>query len=223
MDYQSDPYGLSPVDFYNLKPDWGPSDYNRPQMLVFSGIYQLPLGRGRKFVNNANVITDDILGGWNIGTIITLDSGQPFNVQANGDIANTGWGSQRAQRVTGKDRYLSGGGGGKAYKQWVNYAAYTNPAQYTLSTNVRKNDMLGPSFKNVDFNLTKNFHLFETANLIFKSEFFNILNHTNYGTPNNGLGSVSFDANNNYTGSFGNIYGANGQGRLVQFGLKIQF
>ena len=38
LDYQSDPYGLSPVDFYNLKPDWGPSDYNRPQMLVFSGI-----------------------------------------------------------------------------------------------------------------------------------------------------------------------------------------
>lgn len=223
MDYQSDPYGLSPVDFYNLKPDWGPSDYNRPQMLVFSGIYQLPVGRGRKFINNANVFTDDVLGGWNVGTIITLDSGQPFTVFANGDIANTGWGSQRAQRVTGKDRYLSGGGGGTAYKQWVNYAAYTNPDQYTLSTNVRKNDMLGPSFKNVDFNLTKNFHLFETANLIFKSEFFNILNHTNYGTPNNGLGSVSFDTNNNYTGSFGNIYGANGLGRLVQFGLKIQF
>lgn len=223
MDYQSDPYGLSPVDFYNLKPDWGPSDFNRPQMLVFSGIYQLPVGKGRRFLNNSNAFTEEALGGWNAGTIITLDSGQPFTVFANGDIANTGWGNQRAERVPGKDRYLSGGGGGQAYKQWVNYAAYTNPPQYTLSTNVRKNDMLGPQYKNVDFNLTKNFHLFETANLIFKSEFFNIFNHTNYGTPSNNLGGVSFGPDNNYTGTFGNIYGVNGLGRLVQFGMKVQF
>src|ERR1019366_136799 len=154
----------------------------------------------------------------------TLDSGQPFDVQANGDIANTEWQSQRAERISGVNRYVSAGGGGSAaYKSWVNYAAYKNPAPYTVSTTVRKNDMLGPTYKNVDFNLTKNFHLFETANLIFKSEFFNIFNHTNYSTPNNNLGNVSFGTNNNYTGSFGNIYGANGLGRLVQFGLKIQF
>jgi hypothetical protein len=224
MDYQSDPYGLAPVSFYNMKPDWGPSDYNRPQMLVFSGIYQLPVGKGRRFLNNSNAFADEALGGWNVGTIVTLDSGQPFDVQANGDIANTEWQSQRAERISGVNRYVSAGGGGSAaYKSWVNYAAYKNPAPYTVSTTVRKNDMLGPSFKNVDFNLTKNFHLFETANLIFKSEFFNIFNHTNYATPNNNLGNVSFDANNNYTGSFGNIYGVNGQGRLLQFGLKVQF
>lgn len=223
MDYQSDPYGLSPVDFYNLKPDWGPSDFNRPQMLVFSGIYKLPVGKGRQFLNHGNAFTEQALGGWNAGTIITLDSGQPFTVFANGDIANTGWGDQRAERVPGVNRYLSAGGGGTAYKQWVNYAAYTNPAPYTVSTTVKKNDMLGPSYKNVDFNLTKEFHLFESANLIFKSEFFNIFNHTNYGTPNNNLGEVTFDQNNNYTGSFGNIYGTNGLGRLVQFGLKVQF
>jgi hypothetical protein len=211
LDWQSDPYSGGPVDFYNVRPDWGPSDYNRPQMFVFSGLYQLPVGKGKRFLNGANALTDQVLGGWNVGTIVTLDSGAPTNVFTNGDVANTGWGNQRAQR-TGANPYLSSGGGGKALKQWLNAAAFAQPAAFTRG-NEGRNDLHIPSFKNLDFNATKNFSLFESSKLIFKAEMFNIFNHTNYGTPSNTVGS----------NGFGQILSANGQGRLVQFGLKVQF
>jgi hypothetical protein len=214
MDWQSDPYDTAPVDFYNMKPDWGPSDYNRPQLLVISGIYQLPVGKDKRFLNTSNWATDGLLGGWALGTIITLDSGAPFDVLASGDIANTGWGNQRAQR-TGSAPYAPGGGGGKSYKQWLNPEGFTNPAQYTRG-NESRNDLHTPPYKNVDFNATKNFHLYESSVLIFKAEMFNLFNHTNYGTPVN---TVNLAPNNN----FGQILGANGYGRLVQFGLKVQF
>ena len=211
LDWQSDPYSGGPVDFYNVRPDWGPSDYNRPQMFVFSGIYQLPVGRGKRFLNGANPFTDNALGGWSVGSIITLNSGAPTNVFANGDVANTGWGSQRAQR-TGADPYSSSGGGGTALKRWLNAAAFTQPAAFTRG-NESRNDLHNPSFTNVDFNATKNFSLFETSKLVFKAEMFNIFNHTNYGTPNRTVNNSGF----------GQILVSNGQGRLIQFALKVQF
>ena len=211
LDWQSDPYSGGPVDFYNLRRDWGPSDYNRPQMFVFSGIYQLPVGRGKRFLNGANAFTNNVLGGWNVGSIISLNSGAPTNVFANGDVANTGWGGQRAQR-TGANPYSSSGGGGTSLKQWLNAAAFTQPAAFTRGNEAR-NDLHDPSFKNVDFNLTKNFPLFETSKLVFKAEMFNIFNHTNYGSPNNTVNNSGF----------GQILSSNGQGRLIQFALKVQF
>ena len=60
-----------------MSPDNGPSDYNRTQMFVFSGIYQLPFGRGKQFLNTANTLADTFLGGWSLGSIIPLYSGQP--------------------------------------------------------------------------------------------------------------------------------------------------
>jgi hypothetical protein len=213
LDWQSDPYSnfAGPVDFYNMRADWGPSDYNRPQIFVFSGIYQLPVGRGKQFLNGANAFTDAVLGGWSVGTIITHNSGAPTNVAANGDVANTGWGGQRAQR-TGASPYMSGGGGGKALKQWLSPAAFTQPAAFTRG-NESRNDLHDPSFNNVDFNATKIFPLFERSKLVFKAEMFNIFNHTNYGTPSNTVQSSGF----------GQINSANGYGRLIQFGLKVQF
>jgi len=209
MDWQSDPYGTQPRDYYNLRADWGPSDYNRPQLFVFSSIYQLPVGRGKQFLKDASTLTDRVLGGWSLGTIISLESGSPTDALANGDVANTGWPSQRAQR-TGADPYSVSGGGG--FKQWLNPASFAQPAPFTVGDESR-NDLHGPSFKNVDFNASKLFPLTERTNLIFRAEMFNLFNHTNYGLPSTTV------ANSN----FGQITTANGTGRLVQFGLKVQF
>jgi Carboxypeptidase regulatory-like domain/TonB dependent receptor len=211
MDWQSDPYSTEPVDFYNMRPDWGPSDYNRQQIFVFSGVYQLPIGRGKQFLNSANSFTNVVLGGWMVGSIITFDSGAPFNAFADGDVANAGWPSQRAER-TSANPYSRSGGGGKGLKQWLNTAAFTQPAEYTRG-NENRNDLHAPPYKDVDFNATKSFPLFEESKLIFKAEMFNIFNHTNYSTP-----SDTVD-----TSSFGEILSSNGYGRLVQFGLKVQF
>jgi Carboxypeptidase regulatory-like domain/TonB dependent receptor len=212
LDWQSDPYGTQPRDFYNLRADWGPSDYNRPQLFVFSSIYQLPVGKGKRYLGDANTFTDKVLGGWSLGTIISLESGAPTDALANGDVANTGWPSQRAQR-TGADPYSVSGGSG--FKQWLNPAAFAQPTPFTVGDESR-NDLHGPSFKNVDFNASKSFPLREGTNLIFRAEMFNLFNHTNYALP----GTSALTVGNS---NFGEITTANGTGRLVQFALKVQF
>lgn len=97
-------------------------------------------------------------------------------------------------------------------KQWLNPAAFTQPAQFTRG-NESRNDVHAPSYKDMDFNVAKSFPLFETSKLIFRAEMFNLFNHTNYGNPNQTVGSSGF----------GQIDSANGYGRLVQFALKVQF
>lgn len=214
LDWQSDEYGsVVPVNFYNLPAEYGPSDYNRTQMFVFSSVYALPFGKQRKFLGNASGIEQALLGGWNVGTIIALNSGAPFEVLAGADVTNTGDPSQRAER-TGADPYAVAGG--QHVSQWLNPAAFAEPAPYTYG-NQRRNDLVGPAFKNVDFNVSKDFALTETARLQFRSEFFNFFNHTNYGNPNNnvlsgGFGAITQTAN-------GGLY----TGREIQFALKVLF
>lgn len=210
MDWQSDPYVNGQPDFYNLKQDWGVSDYNRTHMFVWSGLYQLPFGRGKAVLSSSHGIAQALAGDWSVGSIITLNSGAPFNALAGGDIANTGGPSQRAQR-TGDSPY-GGTGFHQSVTGWLNKAAFAVPAQFTFG-NERRNDLVGPAFKNVDFNASKSFPLFESMNLQFRAELFNLFNHTNYNNPDNGV----------QDSQFGQILSAAGPGRQVQFALKVVF
>ena len=210
MDWQSDPYVNQQPDFYNLKQDWAVSDYNRAQMFVFSSLYQLPFGRNKAFLNDAGKLVQTVAGDWNVGGIITLNSGAPFFAQAGGDIANTGGPSQRAQR-TGVDPY-SGPGFRQTPATWINKAAFAVPALFTYG-NEKRNDLIGPSFKNVDFNVSKNFPLVESMQLQFRAEMFNLFNHTNYSTPDSSV----------QDNQFGQITSAAGFGRQLQFALKLVF
>lgn len=211
MDWQSDPYTNSEPNFYNLNMDWGPSDYDKTHILVLTEVYQLPFGKGKTYLNNANRLVDGIAGGWTLGSIVTLNSGAPFNVLAGEDIANTGGPGQRGQR-TNADPY-GGSGFTQSRTNWLNPAAFTEPSQYTFG-NEHRNDLVGPRYTNFDLNLAKNFPLFEAAHLEFRSEFFNIFNHTNLNNPDNTLTD----------GSFGQILSSAGSGgRKIQFALKIVF
>jgi hypothetical protein len=210
LDWQSDPYVNAEPNFYDLSSDWGPSDYNRTHMFVFSGLYQLPFGRGKSFLSSPNGFVQAVAGNWSLGTIITLNSGAPFNVLAGGDVANTGGPNQRAER-TGASPY-SATGFHQSSNDWLNKAAFAVPASFTFG-NERRNDLVGPTFKNVDFNASKSFPLYEDLNLQFRAEFFNFFNHTNYNNPDNGV----------QDGAFGQILSAAGPGREVQFALKLVF
>jgi hypothetical protein len=210
MDWQSDPYTNSEPNFYNLHEDWGPSDYNKTNMVVLTEVYQLPFGHGKKYLASSNHLVDGIAGGWELGSIITLNSGAPFNAFAGGDIANTGGPGQRAQR-TGIAPFDSPGFS-QSRLQWINPAAFTQPAAYTFG-NERRNDLVGPRYDNFDVNLSKSWRLFDGSSLQFRSEFFNIFNHTNLSNPDNTVTD----------GSFGQILSAAGSGREVQFALKIMF
>ena len=194
---------------YNIRGDWGPSSFNRSQMFVLSGVYALPFGRGQAYLSSNGKVVQALAGGWNVGSIISLISGTPFDVLAGGDVANVGGGTQRANRVGAP---YSGQELGGPTKMWLNKAGFAVPAKYTFG-NEGRNDLVGPPFKNVDFSAFKDFSLLENAKLEFRSEFFNVFNHTNYGVPSNNVQSSSF----------GQILGANGNGREIQFALKVMF
>jgi hypothetical protein len=210
LDWQSDPYSFTEPNFYDLKSAYGPSDFNHTHLFVLSGVYQLPIGTGKHFLSSSNRVIQTLAGNWSLGTIISLDSGTPFYALAGADIANVGSINQRAER-TGAHPY-SGTGFHQNANSWLNKAAFAAPAAYTFG-NESKNDLVGPAFKNVDLNASKNFPLFEDVNLQFRAELFNIFNHTNYGIPDHSVQDAAF----------GKILTAAAAGREVQFAFKIIF
>ena len=207
LDWQSDPYSNSAPVFYNLGQEWGPSDYNRTHLFVFSGVYALPVGRGSALLPNAGRFTEALVGGWSVGTIVTLDSGAPFYATAGGDVANTGGPNQRAQRSS-----LSPYTASRSHTQYLDKTMFSAPAPYTFG-NESRNDLVGPTYKNVDLNLSKTFPLAESLKVQFRAESFNIFNKTNYSTPDGNVQS----------GTFGQILSSAGPGRQLQFALKALF
>jgi hypothetical protein len=207
LDIQSEGQSGSIETIYDLRRDWGPSDFNRTQMFVLNSIYQLPVGAGKKYLSNANGFVRTILGNWNVGGILTMNSGQPYRIVAGGDIANVGGGSQRAQVVGDPNS-----GFARSRLEWFNTAAFALPAPYTFG-NEGRNNLTGPPLKNLDFIAYKDFLFTERLRLQFRSEFFNIFNHANFGLPNNDVQSASF----------GVITGTATAPREIQFALKLNF
>jgi hypothetical protein len=206
LDTQSEGQSGSIETIYDLSRDWGPSDFDRRHLFTFSGIYQLPVGKGKAHLSSANGFVQTLLGNWNIGSIVTFTSGQPYSISAGGDVANVGGGSQRAQ-VVGNP--LSGFQ--QSQYEWFNTSAFGIPAPYTFG-NEGRNNMTGPAQKNVDFVTFKDFFFTERLKLQFRGEFFNVFNHPNLGLPD---GNVQ-DA------AFGQITSASSP-RDIQFALKLMF
>lgn len=209
MDVQSTAQSAGPENFYNLRQDYGPADFDRRQMLVVSGVYSLPFGKGQEHLNHASALVEAVAGNWKLGTIMRLVSGTPFDAQAGSDVANVGGSNQRAQR-NGANPYLKGAFTSTT-KPWLSPAAFALPAVYTWG-NESRNDLVGPPFKEVDLSIFKDIPIKERLKLQFRSEFFNVFNHSNYSTPTNTVTSSSF----------GLITSAAG-GRDIQFALKVMF
>jgi hypothetical protein len=211
MDIQSDPYGNEAPNFYNLRTEYGPSVYSLTNMIVFSSVYQIPIGSGKTFLSSPNAFVQAALGNWNLGSIISHTSGQPFNAILGADVANTGAPDQRANRLYSMNAYenllpVSSG------KQWLNPAALVTPAVYTYG-NESRDDLVGPGYTDVDISAYKNFPFLESRSVQFRAEFFNLFNHSNYALPNTNV----------ETGTFGLITSAFGQGREIQFAAKVIF
>lgn len=77
------PFGNNPApqDFYNLDADHGTSAYDQPLNNTTSVVWSLPVGRGRRWLSNAGVLTEGLLGGWTISGINTMASGEPATLR----------------------------------------------------------------------------------------------------------------------------------------------
>ena len=209
----------------NLAAEFGPSSYDVKFNNVTSVVYQLPFGKGKQFLGSANRIADLAIGGWELNAINMANTGIPINVFYAPSTANdvTGLPTNSEYRGTSILRpNLTGSVPGLTRDQSI--AAYFGPAIGAAGSvfslppanapfgNLGRNAFRAPGFWQWDLGVTKNFNVTERARLQFRSEFFNVLNHTNLGIPNQQANSTSFGS---ITGTF--------PARQVQFALKLMF
>lgn len=195
-----------PQDIHNLQLERSLSDFHRKHQFTASFNYELPFGKGRRFMSDASGLTDFFLGGWQVNGIVSMLSGRPFTPQfSSADIAQ-----QRPDLIG--DPY-SNIPAGLAF----NPAAFARPVATaedpTLFGNAGRNILIGPSFNSTDMSLMKNFRINERARVQFRWEVFNVFNNTNFQVPvfqldNANVGTYSQTANEN---------------REMQFALKLLF
>lgn len=192
-------------DAYNLRVHRGNSAYDIRHNFVAAGVYDLPVGKGRRWLNRSGA-ADWILGGWQIGGIVNFRTGRPFSPTITTDLSNTG-------TTNYPNRVASGvlPPSARSLDRWFDLAAFTIPAQYTYG-NSGRNILFGPGLRSADLKLGKNFYFAERYRLEFRAEMFNFTNTPAFGLPN---ASVNL-------AQAGQIRSA-GEPRRIQFGLKFVF
>jgi len=203
------PYNVTPsrssaADPTNFRRERGLSGFDLRHRMVFSPVYELPFGRGKAFLNE-NRVVGAIAGGWQLAGILTLQSGRPFTALVSRDNANV-LASVDRPNIIG-----NGNDGPKTVQQWINVSAFQLAPAGTYG-NAGRNNLIGPSWKNVDLVVSRTFRVTERIAAQFRVEAFNAFNHPNFDLP-----VQTFD-----TPSFGSIPSAEAA-RQLQFGLKIKF
>jgi hypothetical protein len=158
----------------------GPSDFNTPNRLVTSLIYDLPFGKGKSFLNRGGIL-NQVVGGWQTSTILTAASGRPLYVYAGFDYAGQVIvGNLDRVNATGVDPYLPADK--RSANGWFNPAAFQNVKNGEYG-NIGRNILTGPGVWDWDFSAIKNFPFTERQSLQFRFETFNFPNHPALGNP----------------------------------------
>jgi hypothetical protein len=201
-----------PQDSLNLRAEHGRSNFDVRHRLSTSFSYELPFGRGRRFINDDGLMTT-LLSGFQFNGIVTLQSGRPFTVALLSEIDNSntgrstlGFGANDRPNVAGDPSAAN-----RTPERWFNTSAFVFPAFGTFG-NAGRNILDGPGYQNVNASLLKNTRLGERMNLQLRLEAFNLFNHPNFDLPDNFLGSPTF----------GRILSARDP-RHLQFGAKLLF
>jgi Carboxypeptidase regulatory-like domain len=199
---------LSPVrDQYDYDAERASSNQDRRYVFVTSYVYELPFGKGKRLFPSGPA--GWLLGGWQMGGILTFVAGRPLDHTLNVDRQNNG-GRVRGNYV--RDPNLPDGE--RAIDRWFD-TGFVEPTSATVATigNAGRNLIIGPGRKNFDFLLSRSFVLpWEGHTLQFRFESFNFTNTANFGNPNTDVGSVNA----------GRIITAEDP-RRIQFALKYQF
>jgi hypothetical protein len=174
-------------NYYDRASDYGPSSNDIRHQLVFSALYELQWGPGRRYLSTG--VLGHVVGGWTVGNVTRAYSGAPFTVATNTNNTNAfSSGSQRANIVG--NPYLSESARGPK-QLWLNSASFAQPATYSFGTQ-RRNSLRGPGFASLDFSLIRSFRFGEGRVFQLRGEATNALNHTNLTTPAASYGAASF-------------------------------
>jgi hypothetical protein len=204
-----------------------------PHNFQFSGAYELPFGRGKRWASD-NAVASALAGGWQLSWLFSAFSGTPFNVTASGTSLNAPGNTQRADQVKSEVKKLGGFGRG---------TPYYDPTAFMPVTAVRFgtaafNSLRSPGTGNLDLGLFREFRITEGVRLQFRVEAFNATNTPHLGVPGGNVSAPSRDSAGNILldanglprlNGFMEITGTRQYGRegiderLFRFGLRLGF
>gem|GEM_PF-178172 len=232
--------------YVSLAENYGNSDQDQRQTFSFTALGELPFGKGKRFASHVPTAVDEVIGGWHLNTIVTLQTGQPFSITTGDyfyDGSNGGGASLQSGGLTnfanasGKAKYT------KSLHAWFDTSLYTHPAvidangqasTFIAPGNLARNSMVGPAYRDVDASLFKDFHIWERVMGQFRAEVFNLSNTPAFTNPNGNLDSCQYTGGTTAgcpaigtgldNGHFGQIEGVRQSSeRQMQLALRFTF
>ncbi len=198
-------------NYYDLRADRSYSAHDLPQSFVNALVYEVPVGKGRKFGSDMHPVADAIIGGWQVSSIIRFSSGLPLAFTAPNSLSPYGFQVQRPNVADLKTAAIDN----PTPQQWFNTDAFTQPGTYQMGNAPRwiPNIRFGPT-RHADLAILKNFRFRERWKFQFRAEAFNLTNTPQFGRANTDISS----------GNFGTVSGTTNIGpRNIQMALRLQF
>jgi Carboxypeptidase regulatory-like domain len=224
------------------KLDWGPAATDVRQSASINGSYDLPFGPNRPFLNNSSGPASFLAGGWTASAIVTLQTGFPFSPQLG--YNPPGNGDSRNPIRPSWNPSFNGNLYPRTQTEYFNPNAFIQPTVsipngsggntiYGTYGNVGRDSLVGPGLSELDFSAVKDSQITEKLNVQFRAEFFNILNHTNFLTPNEVVysaaptvtssGGVQTVTASAVSPTAGVVTATSTTSRQIQFGVKLHF
>ena len=206
--------GNYPQNPFNLGPEYASSDTDLRHHFVASQIIELPFGQGKRFLSHANGATQAVIGGWQLNSITTLQTGKPVNVVSSGNNPNYPGLRPNLVGITSVSH--------RSITEWFNTKAFAVPTGQAGSTsagktlivgNAGRNIIYGPGYTNEDISLFKVLSLPREMKFQIRIEAFNLLNTAHYDNP---IGNMAAGK------QFGTITGGYSP-RVMQFAGRLTF
>jgi hypothetical protein len=210
-------------NYYNSKADYGPAGYDVRHNLSWTGVYALPVGRGKEYLPNIGRVMDEVVGGWKVSTAAVAYSGFPEAITGPSNNSNS-YGNSRVNqyrklRVVGRSAANWFGTDPSATPCTTAGAdngscAFGVPAADAFGTS-SNGSVRGPGYLNVDMSAFKDFHITESQSIGFRFDAFNAFNIVSLGNPDTNITDSTF----------GNVslQGTRSVERHLQFSAKYTF
>lgn len=168
---------------YNLAAEKSVDSSDTPHSFVLSYVYELPVGKGKKFGSGMNGVVNAVVGGWQTSGTLTLKEGFPLTITSVGNGINY-YGAGQHVDVVGNYHVAH-----PSRTEWFNTSAFAIAQPYSLGNAPRYfSDLRAPGYKNFDISIQKYFPIEERFRFQFRLDMFNALNHTNFYSPNTFMG-----------------------------------
>ncbi len=211
--------------------NYGNSDQDQRQSFVGSVVYNLPYGHNQHFGASAPLLLNEVLGGWQVNSITTVQSGTPFDINTSGNGSAI---DNRADviRYTPASRGFNGGSNANNITYFTGTFAYPTGGGPTggvfqRAGNVDRNQFFGPGYSSEDVGLFKDFAVTERVKFQLRAQAYNVFNHAHFTNPDTDIHDGLLQADGTVTTgpgySFGTVSGTRQDAREMEFAARVNF